>query len=70
MRADVLVTHGAPSCHELGFAEIDHVADALGVRLIVHGHHHQDYEAAVGRIPVVGVGRAALRVVEIEAQGQ
>lgn len=41
-RADVLVTHEAPSCHSHGFALIDDLARSLGVRLAVHGHHHRD----------------------------
>ncbi len=51
-RADVLVTHEAPSCHPNGFKEIDELAQALGVRAVFHGHHHDrlDYRAAWRRI--------------------
>ena len=41
-RADVLVTHEAPSCPSHGFALIDDLARSLGLRLAVHGHHHRD----------------------------
>lgn len=38
--ADILVTHEAPSSHPAGNAALDALARAMGVRLIVHGHHH------------------------------
>lgn len=40
-KADVLVTHEAPSCHPNGFVAIDRLARSLGVRAAYHGHHHQ-----------------------------
>jgi predicted phosphodiesterase len=39
-KADILVTHEAPSSHPSGSAVIDELARAMGVRMIVHGHHH------------------------------
>jgi predicted phosphodiesterase len=39
-KADILVTHEAPSSHPSGSAVIDELARALGARMIVHGHHH------------------------------
>jgi len=39
-KADILVTHEAPSSHPSGSAVIDELARAMGARLIVHGHHH------------------------------
>lgn len=57
-KADVLVTHEAPSCHKHGFAVIDELAESLGVSVIFHGHHHRDYEARLENgIRVIGVGR-------------
>lgn len=46
-RADILVTHEAPSCHPHGFEAIDDLARAMGVRAVFHGHHHDslDYRA-------------------------
>lgn len=59
-RADVLVCHEAPSSHRHGHGGLDGVAAAMGARLVVHGHHHQSYEASVGGIRVRGVdGREA-----------
>lgn len=39
-RADVLVTHEAPSSHPEGVSVLDDVARKMGAGLIVHGHHH------------------------------
>jgi predicted phosphodiesterase len=46
-RADVLVTHEAPSCHPHGFPAIDVLAQVMGVKAVFHGHHHdsRDYSA-------------------------
>jgi hypothetical protein len=43
-KADVLVTHEAPSCHAHGFQAIDDLAANLGVRMAYHGHHHEHIE--------------------------
>ncbi len=57
-RAHILVTHEAPSCHQHGFAVLDQLASELQATLLVHGHHHQDYEDHIngGRTRVLGVG--------------
>ena len=62
-RADILVCHEAPSCHRHGFSAIDDLAEAMGVSVVVHGHHHTDYDATIsgGRIRVLGVGLAGVR---------
>ena len=39
-RADILVTHEAPSCHPYGFIGIDALARALRVKSSFHGHMH------------------------------
>jgi predicted phosphodiesterase len=46
-RADILVTHEAPSCHPKGHALIDELARSMGVSTLFHGHHHDrlDYSA-------------------------
>lgn len=60
LQADILVCHEAPSCHQFGFHVIDELAERMGVKMIVHGHHHKDYEAALSNgISVVGVAKAA-----------
>jgi hypothetical protein len=56
---DILLTHEAPSTHPNGFAVIDALAETCGARLIVHGHHHQSYEAKTPNgIRVRGLGLA------------
>lgn len=41
-KADILVTHEAPSCHKKGFAALDRLSCSLGVRWFFHGHQHED----------------------------
>lgn len=56
-RADVLVTHEAPSSHPAGSALLDDIARGMGARTIVHGHHHANYAAlADDGLGVIGVG--------------
>jgi predicted phosphodiesterase len=52
LRADVLVTHEAPSCHPHGFAVLDDLARSLRVRQMFHGHHHDrlDYRTEWARL--------------------
>jgi len=55
---DILITHEAPSSHKYGHAEIDDLAEIKGVKVIVHGHTHQDYRATLPNgVEVVGLGR-------------
>ena len=68
LAADILVTHEAPSIcatergQAAGFGAIDDLALAMGVKTIVHGHHHRDYEAVLGTgIRVFGLGLASVR---------
>lgn len=59
-RADVLVSHEAPSTHRNGFEAIDLLAASLGVGRVFHGHHHDclNYSGALERLgfSVHGVG--------------
>ena len=58
-RADVLITHEAPSSHRSGAAILDDLARSMGARLIVHGHHHIGYRAAAADgLQVQGVAAA------------
>lgn len=61
-QADILVTHEAPSCHRYGFKEIDDLAEALGVKAVFHGHHHEQYTKSIvnGKILVHGVAKAGI----------
>jgi hypothetical protein len=42
LRADILVTHEAPSCHPYGFEAIDQLARDMRVVRTFHGHQHDD----------------------------
>ena len=61
-RADVLVTHEAPSCHPFGFSVIDDLAVAMGAGVLVHGHHHVGYTFRYPAKPLTvhGVGIAGV----------
>lgn len=43
VKADILVTHEAPSCHRHGYKALDELAEAMGANKIFHGHHHNYY---------------------------
>lgn len=59
LKADVLVTHEAPSAHRHGFVGVDEAARLCRARLVVHGHHHRSYDAVLPTgIPVRGLARA------------
>lgn len=59
-RADILISHEAPSVHPHGFAAIDTLARAMGVMTAFHGHHHdcRDYSAQAATLgfDAFGVG--------------
>ncbi len=55
--ADVMVCHQPPSTHRHGFKDIDDLAATLGVKMIIHGHHHELYETVMDNgVKVVGLG--------------
>jgi hypothetical protein len=49
-RAEILVTHEAPSAHPHGFAAIDELARSLGVSTSFHGHHHDRLDHSAERM--------------------
>lgn len=61
-RLDVIISHEAPGPpHPRGFGVLARLADRVGARLWVHGHHHRHYDETVilpsGRpLRVVGLG--------------
>ena len=46
LTADVLVTHEAPSYHPNGFQLIDTLAQSMGAKVVVHGHHHDRIDSS------------------------
>ena len=57
-RADILVTHEAPSAHPHGFEAIDELARSLRVTKAFHGHHHDclDYSHDWARLGFAAFG--------------
>ena len=59
-RADILVTHEAPSAHPHGFDVLDELGRSLRIDKAFHGHHHDclDYSASSERLgfDAYGVG--------------
>lgn len=57
-RADILVTHEAPSAHPHGFDAIDELARSLRVGKAFHGHHHDclDYSRDQVRLGFAAFG--------------
>lgn len=57
MKADMLVTHEAPSMHAKGFKAIDDLAHKLGVKYIFHAHQHESCNyGVINGIVARGVG--------------
>ncbi len=46
LQADVLITHEAPGYHRDGFGILDTLAQSLGVKVAVHGHHHDRLDSS------------------------
>ena len=46
LRADVLITHEAPGYHRHGFAILDTLAQSMGAKVTVHGHHHDRLDSS------------------------
>jgi len=64
-QADILITHEAPDCHKYGFKTLDKLAKTMGVKLIIHGHHHTHYKAELENgIAVVGLGLAQVALMD------
>lgn len=59
-QADILVAHGAPSCHPYGYEAIDELALELGASKVFHGDHHDslDYTSDTDKMgfETIGVG--------------
>lgn len=71
-RADILVTHEAPSAHPHGFAAIDELARQLGVSTSFHGHHHDqlDYSAERTRLGFDAFGVGFRGIIDQDGQAK
>ncbi|MFA5985168.1 MAG: metallophosphoesterase [Methylococcaceae bacterium] len=56
IKADILVTHEAPGSHNHGFKAISDLAAAMQVKMIFHGHLHENYAFTLpNQVQVYGV---------------
>lgn len=63
MSADILISHEAPKSPALedGFDVLGRLARDMGVKAVIHGHHHRDYQTEIADgIAVLGVGRRSM----------
>lgn len=72
LRADVLVMHEAPGYHPHGVDALDTLARSMGVRVVVHGHHHDSIDSSAGweqqGFATHGVGLRGLTVIDADGQ--
>lgn len=63
-KADILITHEAPTSLDYGFRALDQLAEDLSAKVIIHGHHHHSYEGVLRNgVKVRGAGlRQPIRV--------
>lgn len=61
LKADILVTHEAPSSHRHGFRVIGELAATMGAKHIFHGHLHENYSRVIkNNVRVFGVADKAV----------
>jgi predicted phosphodiesterase len=70
LRADILVSHEAPGYHHHGFAILDTLAQSMGVRVSVHGHHHDRLDSserwASQGFKSFGVGLRGITAIDVD----
>ena len=64
MQTDVLISHEAPSPHPYGHPLLMTLAQAMGARVIVHGHQHDSFRADVKGVKVIGVGLRGVTAID------
>ena len=69
LRADILITHEAPGYHPNGFEILDTLAQALGAKLSVLGHHHDALDSST-RWAAQGFESRGVGLRGISARGQ
>ena len=74
LRADVLVTHEAPGYHPHGFEILDTLATKLGVKVSVHGHHHDSMDSSYRwtqqRFKSYGVGLRGITAIDRDGRAE
>ena len=46
MRCDIFISHEAPGYHPHGFELLDTLTQAMGAKMLVHGHHHDRIDSS------------------------
>lgn len=71
LQADVLIKHEAPGYHPHGFDLLDALAQSMGVRAVVHGHHHDRLDSsarwASQGFASIGIGLRGISAVCLES---
>lgn len=74
LRADVLITHEAPGYHPNGFELLDTLAQVMGAKVVVHGHHHDrldsSYRWALQGFRSYGVGLRGVTAIDEEGNAK
>lgn len=74
LRADALVTYEAPGHHRHGFAVLDTLAQVMGVKVVVHGHHHDRLDSSATwdapGFKSFGVGLRGITAIDVEGCAQ
>jgi predicted phosphodiesterase len=72
LQADVLITHEAPGYHPRGFDILDTLVQSMGVKLVVHGHHHDALDSSIRwsaqGFRAYGVGLRGIPAVEADGR--
>jgi predicted phosphodiesterase len=74
LQADVLITHEAPGYHQRGFDLLDTLAQAMGVKVTVHGHHHDRLDSsdrwAKQGFKSYGVGLRGITAIDVDGSAE
>lgn len=73
-RVDVIVTHEAPGYHPHGFDLLDTLAQAMGAKVLVHGHVHDALDSSghwsAQGFRSFGVGLRGITAIEVDGSAQ
>ncbi len=71
---DILVLHEAPGYHPHGVATLDELARAMGSKVVVHGHHHDNLDSAANwsaqGFMSFGVGLRGISAIDLRGKAE
>ena len=74
MRVDVLILHEAPGYHPNGHVLLDTLAQSMGVKVVVHGHHHDSIDSsarwAAQGFKSYGVGLRGITAIDADGNAE